>query len=74
MKAKPSLDLRSRIIDAAGKLFAEHGYQSVSMRRVADLAGCSQMAMYRHFKDPLFVRWGLRALCDACQSHHRRTE
>jgi len=51
MKAKPSLDLRSRIIDAAGKLFAEHGYQSVSMRRVADLAGCSQMAMYRHFKD-----------------------
>ncbi len=51
MKPTPSPDLRTRIIDAASALFAEHGYQSVSMRRIADLAGCSQMAMYRHFKD-----------------------
>jgi len=41
--------LRERIIEAAGKLFVDKGYEGVSMRRVAEEAGCSQMAMYRHF-------------------------
>jgi AcrR family transcriptional regulator len=41
--------LRKRIIDAASKVFLEEGYRSLSMRRVAQEAGCSQMAMYRHF-------------------------
>lgn len=52
--------LRARIVEAAGNLFASHGYESVSMRRIATLAGCSQMAMYRHFenKDDL-----IRHLC-----------
>jgi AcrR family transcriptional regulator len=43
------LGLRERIIEAASKVFVEEGYQSLSMRRVAQEAGCSQMAMYRHF-------------------------
>jgi AcrR family transcriptional regulator len=41
--------LRDRIIDAASKVFVEEGYESLSMRRVAQEVGCSQMAMYRHF-------------------------
>jgi AcrR family transcriptional regulator len=41
--------LRERLIDAAGKVFVEEGYQNLSMRRVAQEAACSQMAMYRHF-------------------------
>ncbi|MCU1322593.1 MAG: Transcriptional regulator, TetR family [Acidobacteriaceae bacterium] len=41
--------LKERIIQAASKIFVEEGYQSLSMRRVAQEAGCSQMAMYRHF-------------------------
>ncbi|WP_162537567.1 TetR/AcrR family transcriptional regulator [Granulicella sp. WH15] len=41
--------LRDRIIDAASKVFIEEGYESFSMRRVAQEVGCSQMAMYRHF-------------------------
>jgi AcrR family transcriptional regulator len=44
-------DLRTKIIEAAGTLFASEGYEHVSMRRIAAMAGCSQMAMYRHFKD-----------------------
>lgn len=46
---KESRGLRERIIDAAGKVFVEEGYENLSMRRVAQEAGCSQMAMYRHF-------------------------
>jgi AcrR family transcriptional regulator len=47
--------LRERLIDAASRVFVEEGYQNLSMRRVAQEAGCSQMAMYRHFanKDAL---------------------
>ena len=41
--------LRDRIIAAASNVFANEGYESLSMRRVALEAGCSQMAMYRHF-------------------------
>src|ERR1700722_16392883 len=44
-----AVTLRQRIIDAAGKVFVDEGYQNLSMRRVAQEAGCSQMAMYRHF-------------------------
>ncbi|WP_263411448.1 TetR/AcrR family transcriptional regulator [Terriglobus tenax] len=41
--------LRQRIIDAAGRIFVEEGYDHLSMRHVAQVAGCSQMAAYRHF-------------------------
>lgn len=41
--------LRDRLIEAAGRLFVEQGYEHLSMRRVAQEVGCSQMAMYRHF-------------------------
>lgn len=34
---------------AASRLFTTEGYEALSMRRVAQEAGCSQMAMYRHF-------------------------
>jgi AcrR family transcriptional regulator len=43
------LGLRERLIEAASKIFVEEGYQNLSMRRVAQEASCSQMAMYRHF-------------------------
>jgi AcrR family transcriptional regulator len=52
---KAGAELREKIIDAAGRLFAEGGYENVSMRGIAEDVGCSQMAMYRHFpgKDAL---------------------
>jgi AcrR family transcriptional regulator len=41
--------LKDRIVQAASRLFTTEGYGALSMRRVAQEVGCSQMAMYRHF-------------------------
>ncbi len=41
--------LKDRIVQAASHLFSTEGYDALSMRRVAQEVGCSQMAMYRHF-------------------------
>ncbi|MEK6397771.1 MAG: TetR/AcrR family transcriptional regulator [Terriglobus sp.] len=41
--------LKQRIVQAASQIFTSGGYDALSMRRVAQEAGCSQMAMYRHF-------------------------
>ena len=38
-------ETRRRIIDAAAELFAEHGYEGVGVRKVAQAAGVSQYAV-----------------------------
>jgi AcrR family transcriptional regulator len=43
--------IRSRLCDAAAKLFLEEGEAALSMRRLAAEVGCSPMAPYRHFAD-----------------------
>jgi len=43
--------LRQRLLEAASQLFSDQGYERVSVRQIARAAGCSQMAMYRHFPD-----------------------
>lgn len=48
---KATGDLKARIVEAASRMFAAEGYGNVSARRIAEAAGCSQMAMYRHFPD-----------------------
>jgi AcrR family transcriptional regulator len=45
------LATRAKIIDAARDLFAEEGYESVSMRRIAEVIEYSPTAIYVHFKD-----------------------
>ena len=50
-RLKPGEVLRGRLLEAASQLFNQHGYERVSVRQIAQLAGCSQMAMYRHFPD-----------------------
>ncbi|MDR3735127.1 MAG: TetR/AcrR family transcriptional regulator [Acidobacteriaceae bacterium] len=50
-KFKAGEELRNRLLDAASRLFGEAGYEDVSIRSIAQAAGCSQMAMYRHFPD-----------------------
>lgn len=40
---------RSRILAAARQLFAEAGYEGVSMRKIASLAECSPAALYTLF-------------------------
>ncbi|WP_304466039.1 TetR/AcrR family transcriptional regulator [Tropicimonas sp. IMCC34011] len=40
---------RDEILDAAGALFARHGVDAVSTRRIAQAVGISQPSLYAHF-------------------------
>jgi AcrR family transcriptional regulator len=48
---------RARLLDAAGKVFAERGYQAASVDEIAAAAGLSKGAVYWNFdsKDELFL-------------------
>jgi AcrR family transcriptional regulator len=50
-KARQKKYLRQEILDAASELFAEEGYENVSMRRIADKIEYSPTTIYLHFKD-----------------------
>lgn len=43
--------VRQKILDAARELFAEQGYEAVTMRRIASAIEYSATAIYGHFKD-----------------------
>jgi len=57
---------RQVIIDAAARLFAEHGFQAVSIEAVLQACGISRGALYHHFagKDALFT-----AVLEAAELH-----
>lgn len=46
-----SEETKQAILSAAGKLFAERGFDSVSIREIAKEAGCSHTTIYIYFKD-----------------------
>ena len=48
---------RQRFLDAGTRVFARHGYAGASMERVAEEAGLSRAALYKHFanKEELFL-------------------
>ena len=48
-RAAGELALRSSLLDVAGNLLASEGPEALSMRRVADAAGCSTAVLYRLF-------------------------
>src|SRR5262249_6593733 len=54
-------ELRTRILDAARELFVEHGYEAVTMRKIADKIEYSPTAIYFHFRDKQSL---IRELCD----------
>jgi AcrR family transcriptional regulator len=43
--------LRRKIFDAASELFAQEGYQNVSMRKIAERIEYSPTTIYLYFKD-----------------------
>jgi AcrR family transcriptional regulator len=53
--------LRAKILDAARELFATHGYEAVTMRKVAEKIEYSPTAIYLHFADKTAL---VRELCD----------
>lgn len=46
-----SEETKRSIREAAGKLFAERGFESVTMREIAKAAGCSHTTIYLYYKD-----------------------
>ncbi|GIP40622.1 hypothetical protein J31TS4_39020 [Paenibacillus sp. J31TS4] len=44
-------ETKRAILDSAGRLFAEKGFQAVTMREIAKDAGYSHTAIYLYFKD-----------------------
>src|SRR6516162_10889190 len=44
-------ELRSKILDAARELFAQQGYDAVTMRKIAERIEYSPTAIYLYFKD-----------------------
>ncbi|MEZ0229203.1 MAG: TetR/AcrR family transcriptional regulator [Planctomycetota bacterium] len=44
-------EVRRKILDAARELFAKHGYDAVTMRKIAEKIEYSPTAIYLHFKD-----------------------
>jgi len=58
-------DAVARILAAAARLFAEHGFDAVSMHTIADAAGVSKANVFHHFKskNELYIA----VLQDACR-------
>jgi AcrR family transcriptional regulator len=54
-------EVRTRILDAARELFANEGFEAVTMRRIADRIEYSPTAIYFHFRDKEAL---LKELCD----------
>jgi AcrR family transcriptional regulator len=50
-RERERLELRTKILDAARELFVEHGYDAVTMRKIAQKIEYSPTAIYAHFKE-----------------------
>lgn len=51
MAYKKSGESRERILEVAGRLFAERGYYTVGMGEIAEAAGMGRASIYYHFED-----------------------
>ena len=43
------MDIRTRLLEAATKVYAELGYRGATTRRIAAEAGCNELTLFRHF-------------------------
>ena len=50
-KDKQKAELKQQILDASAKLFSEHGYQGVTIRKIANIIEYSPTTVYLYFKD-----------------------
>ncbi|GHJ05395.1 TetR family transcriptional regulator [Streptomyces olivaceus] len=66
---------RERILDAAEELFRSEGIRGVGVQAIAERAGTTKMAIYRHFgtKDELVAEW-LRIVAADYQAAFDRVE
>jgi AcrR family transcriptional regulator len=50
-KMADKINRRDQIVDAASHLFIGQGYTATSVRQIAEAVGCTEAALYYHFKD-----------------------
>jgi AcrR family transcriptional regulator len=58
MPERTPTEARERVLDAAGRLFAQHGYTAVTLRDIGAAAGIRHASLYHHVpggKEALFV-------------------
>jgi len=60
-RKKAIMGVREQILQAAGELFANEGYDRASMRRIAKMAGYSPTTIYLYFESKEGL---LRSLCE----------
>jgi AcrR family transcriptional regulator len=58
-REREKLALRARIMKTARRLFAEKGYEAVTMRMIADTIEYSPRTIYLHFEDKEDLFWQL---------------
>jgi AcrR family transcriptional regulator len=64
MKARlDKQERRNSILAAAMPLFARHGFQGTTTRRIAEAAGISEALLYRHFANKRDIYLALRDFC-----------
>lgn len=61
-RARERANLHEKILDAARALFAKHGYEAVTLRKVAQAIDYTAAALYGHFRDKEHL---IRTLCAA---------
>ena len=49
LRDKQRDETRQRLLDAAGRLFAERGYDQTTSAEIADAAGVTERTLFRHF-------------------------
>ena len=54
-------DFRAKLVRIATRQFAEHGFNGVTLRGLAEQAGCSRMTPYRYFRDKDDILAAVRA-------------
>ena len=64
------LEKRAALVEAAGRLFCQHGFDAVSLEAIAQTAGVSKLTIYSHFgdKEGLFTA-AVEARCTAQLPH-----
>jgi len=50
-QAERSEETKKQIVESAGRLFSEQGFDAVTIRAIAKDAGCSHTTIYLYFKD-----------------------
>lgn len=61
-KEKQKQEIRKMILEASMKLFAEQGFENVSIRKIADLIEYSPTTVYLYFKDKNEILFNLHEI------------